>query len=304
MKLRDSLLIVLIFAALIISCSRGGEKVRLGILPAIDTLPLLVAETEGLFKAEGLDVELVMFSSALEKEAAVSASALHGSFGDPVTALMSLKNPVRIRILTEASRTGGSRMFAIVASPESSVKSIKEIGRRHVTISSGSIIEFFLDELSDLYKVNPGKLEVKGIPLRYQMLMTRQVDFAMLPEPMVSKAVLEGATVIADDMSLDVTATVISFREDFLEKNPGFAESFTAAYNKSIKMINNHPEKYRSLLVSRLRLPEELKESFTIPVYNEVRVPPEKDIKRVYNWMKNKGLVEAPLEYEKIIWKQ
>ena len=298
--------VVFIFLVFIFSnsCVKKDNTVKIGILPAIDSLPLLVAETEGLFKDEGLDVELVMFSSALEKEAAVSASALHGSFGDPVTALLTLKSPVDIRIITESSRTGKNRMFALVASPKSSVKNIKEIGSRYAAISSGSIVEFLLVELSALNNISPRKLEVKGIPLRYQMLMTGQVDLAMLPEPIVSKAVMDGARVIADDRSLNVTATVVSFRSDFLESSPSFSKSFTAAYNKSVKLINSQPGEYRDLMVSRLRLPEDLKEKFVIPHYNDVRVPPEKDITRIYSWLKRKGLVDVPLEYENIIWKQ
>lgn len=290
-----------------LSCSKGGDKIKLGILPAIDSLPLIVAETEGLFIEEGLDVEIVMFSSALEKEAALLSSALHGAFGDPVTALLTIKSPVDIRIFTESSRTGKNRMFALVAAPGSNADSFESAAGRQIAISSGTAIEFFLDELSMLNNVNPDKLqklEVKGIPLRYQMLMTGQIEFAMLPEPLVSKAEKDGARVIADDLSLDVTATVISFRGDFLHKHKEFAKGFQRAYNKSVNLINTCPDKYRDLMVSRLRLPEELKESFVIPGYNEVRSPSEKDITRVYSWMKTRGLIKVPLKYEKIIWKQ
>lgn len=290
-----------------LSCSKGGSKVRLGILPAIDSLPLIVAETEGLFKDEGLDIEIVMFASALEKDAALLSSALHGVFGDPVTALLTLKSPLDIRIFTESSRSGKNRMFGLVASPGSSASSFESVKGGLIAIASGTVVEFFLDEISLLNNFNPEKLqklEVKGIPLRYQMLMSGQVEFAMLPEPLVSKAEKDGARVIADDLSLDITATVISLSADFLDQNKDFAKSFTRAYNKSVNLINTHPDKYRDLMVTRLRLPEELKESFAIPVYNEVKVPSEKDITRVYSWMKTKGILEAPLKYEKTIWKQ
>jgi len=303
------LYIIFIFMifVMLLSCSKKGDVIKVGILPAIDSLPLIVAEAEGLFEEEGISLELVMFNSALEKESAVLSSALHGSFGDMVTALLTLKSGKDVRIFTESSRTGNSRMFALVAAPGSSVKGIKSAGREQIAVSSGSVIEFFLDEIAALNNVDTGtlrKLEVKGIPLRYQMLMSGQVSLAMLPEPLVSKAEKEGARIIADDLSLDVTATVISFRGDFLEKNRSFAESFTKAYNKSINLINTNPDKFRDLMVSRLRLPEELKESFKVPRYNEVNPPSERDILQVYSWMKSKGLVEAPLEYDKIIWKQ
>ncbi|MFA5520000.1 MAG: ABC transporter substrate-binding protein [Spirochaetota bacterium] len=298
---------VILLIVFSLSCSKGGNKVKLGILPAIDSLPLIVAETEGLFEDEGLDIEIVMFASALEKEAAFLSSALHGVFGDPVTALLALKSPLDTGIFTESSRSGKNRMFGLVASPGSNARSFESVKRGQIAIASGTVVDFFLDEISLFNNFNPEKLqklEVKGIPLRYQMLMSGQVEFAMLPEPLVSKAERDGARVIADDLSLDITATVISFRRDLLEKNENFAKSFTRAYNKSVNLINTYPDKYRNLMVARLRLPEELKEDFAITVYSEVRVPSEKDITRVYSWMKKKGILEVPLKYEKTIWKQ
>lgn len=304
---RFFLLLILMIFLLLFSCSKGGSKIKIGILPAIDSLPLVAAEAEGLFREEGLDLELVMFNSAIEKESAVLSSALHGSFGDMVTALLAFKSGKDVRIFTESSRTGRSRMFALVASPGSGLKDFKSVSAKQIAISSGSVIEFFLDGIAGSKGIKPEslrKLEVKGIPLRYQMVMSGQVKLAMLPEPLASKAEKEGASVIADDRGLDVTATVISFRGDFLENNPSFVKSFTAAYNKSVNMINSNPEKYRELLVSRLRLPEELKESFPMPRYNEVNPPSERDIEQVYTWMKKKGLLGRLPEYEKIIWKQ
>lgn len=298
---------IIMILVMLLSCSKKGDKIKVGILPAIDSLPLVVADAEGLFRAEGIDLELLMFNSALEKESAVLSSALHGSFGDMVTALLTLKSGKDVRIFAESSRTGRNRMFALVASPGAGLKGIKSAPAEQIAISSGSVIEFFLDEIAGLKGIKPEslrKLEVKGIPLRYQMVMSGQVKLAMLPEPLVSKAEKEGAIVIADDRGLDVTATVISFRGDFLENNPSFAKSFTTAYNKSVNMINSSPEKYRELLVSRLRLPGELMESFPMPRYSEVNPPLEKDIQQVYTWMKGKGLLEKLPDYEKIIWKQ
>ncbi|MCK5836350.1 MAG: hypothetical protein KAH09_03705, partial [Desulfobacula sp.] len=62
-------LLVVIFslAAGIVS----AETFRMGILPVIDTLPLQVGVTEGYFEAENLDVKLVSFSSAMERNTAM-----------------------------------------------------------------------------------------------------------------------------------------------------------------------------------------------------------------------------------------
>lgn len=46
------------------------------------------------------------------------------------------------------------------------------------------------------------KVEVKKIPLRFQMLMEGKVKAAMLPEPLASLAIFQGAKKIEGDYGL------------------------------------------------------------------------------------------------------
>jgi len=47
---------VLLIAALLLGCAQSGqpEKIRVGILPIEDSLPVVIAEESGLFKKMGL----------------------------------------------------------------------------------------------------------------------------------------------------------------------------------------------------------------------------------------------------------
>ena len=78
-------------------------------------------------------------------------------------------------------------------------------------------------------------------------------------------------------------------------------EKFIKAYNKSVVMINSSPDKFKDLMVSRLRLPADIKDSYKAPVFNEAKLPAEKDVMLVYSWMKKNGMISIPVEYEKLI---
>ena len=56
-----------------------SAPLKLGVLPAADTIVLHVAADEGLFAKQGLEVEIVPFQSALELGAAMRAGALSRS---------------------------------------------------------------------------------------------------------------------------------------------------------------------------------------------------------------------------------
>ena len=300
------LLIIAVLLFLFSSCKGENGKIKLGILPVIDTLPLIVADSENIFKAEGIDVELVVFNSALEKESALTSGSLDGSFGDLITSLLHLKNGTETKLVIESSHTSkNNRMFALLASPDSGIDSLDEIRDEEVAISMGSIIEFFLDRILVSKGIEPSKIkrvEVKAIPVRMQMLMSNSLKLALIPEPLASKAVKDGAKVLADDTGMDTTATIIIFRKSFLSKNSEAMKKFFAAYNKSVERINSNPEKYKDIMVSKMRLPADIKDSYRVPVYNTARLPLEKDIMLVYDWMKSKGMLTQPVEYSRITW--
>jgi NitT/TauT family transport system substrate-binding protein len=305
MKSRFLLLIISLILFSGLSCKEDSKKIRIGILPVIDALPLAAAEAEGIFKREGLDVELVIFNSALERDSAFTAGTLDGAFGDLINFFLMVKNGIDTKLVCESYHTSaGSAMFGLMASPESSIKNVKDIKNEQIAISRGTIIDFFLDQIAASKNISPeslNKLEVKAIPVRYQMLITGSVKLALLPEPLVSKALKDGAKLIADDRELDTTATVIMFKNDFIKKNSTLMKKFISAYNSSVRTINSNPEKFKNLMVSKLRLPADIKDSYKVPVFSEAALPTEKGVMQVYEWMRKNGMISIPVEYKKLI---
>lgn len=305
MKSKVVLPVLFAFLLSITSCKENNRIIKIGILPVIDTLPLVVADSEGFFKNEGLDVELVIFNSALERDAAFTAGTLDGAFGDLINFFLLVKNGIDTRLVCESYHTSGKGiMFGLMASPGSSVKNISEIKKEQIAISRGSIIDFFLDQIALSKDVSPdslNKLEVKTIPVRYQMLISGSVKLALLPEPLVSKGLKDGAKLIADDRGLDTTATVVMFKKDFIDENSVQLKKFIKAYNSSVRAINGTPGKFRNLMLTRLRLPADIKDTFKTPVFNEAVIPAEKDVMLVYSWMKKNGMISIPVEYKNLI---
>ena len=113
-------LLFAVVAALIFSVSAHaeGNTIRFGILPVIDTLPLQVAVKDGLFTKHGLEVELVGFMSALERDTAMQTGQIDGYFGDLIATYMLIHQGVPMRIaLTSWRTTPGYPMFGIALSP-------------------------------------------------------------------------------------------------------------------------------------------------------------------------------------------
>ena len=278
--------------------SAAAEPLRMGILPVIDTLPLQVGVTEGYFKAEHLDVELISFASAMERNTAMQSGQLDGFFGDMPATLLLVKNKIPVRFLTISYATDKKqRMFGLMLSPQS--PRAREKDNITVAISKASIIEYLLDRFRQLPETHTMPLEaveIKRMPLRLQMLLTGKIDAALLPEPMASLAETRGAKPIVTDQGLDMPLTVLNIHTD----KSHVAASFLRAYARSVNAVNQTPKKYRTLMTKTCRIPVDLVDTFPMYRYPAPRIPTKDEVRQVQDWMMQKGLLHHPIPYERL----
>ena len=97
--MRREIAITLILIAIAIACcgcitntnkEEGGSsivatKIKIGLMPDEATLPYYVAAQEGIFTNHGLDVEIIPFQSAMERDSALIAGEIDGGGNDPVS---------------------------------------------------------------------------------------------------------------------------------------------------------------------------------------------------------------------------
>jgi NitT/TauT family transport system substrate-binding protein len=280
----------------------GKIAVSLGVLPVIDALPLIVATERGFFEEEGVTVKLLYFTSALERDVALQSGRLDAYFGDLLNTLLLINSGQHLSLVTTVVRTDPrQRMFALLAAPRSRISRMEDLEGGEVAISRASVIEYLLDRMvaqSAAQAVRIKKLEVRAIPIRYQMLMAGQVKAALLPEPLAAKAELEGARVLADDRTLNITLTVVALKSEVLSRHPGLSARFLRAYKRAVEAIDAHPEGFMDLLAERTQLPASLKGRFRVPVFPNPEKPRKQDVLSIEEWLLKRGLVFGATPYE------
>ena len=306
MKFRS--LCVILIAILLLGCAgKPAENVtiKFGILPIEDALPVVVAEREGLFKKHGINVEIVKFNSALERDSALMAKEVDAVITDPLAVILLRSEGYDIGVVSLClGKTPQEGVFAILASPNSSIDSIEDLNGKRIAISSNTIIEFVTDVLLLRYNVSYEKVEVRKIPLRLRMLLDNKIDAATLPEPLASYAVSKGAKLIISDAMVDesITQTVIAFRGDFVRDHKDVVEKFIEAYAEAVERINDNPQKYRSLFVEIARVPKEIADSYPMPKYPKPEKFPKDFYERYLNWALRKGLIEREIPYSEAVY--
>ncbi len=268
--------------------------IRVAVLPDADSLPLLVADAEGRFAAEGLSVRIVPFKTAVERDAALQAGAVDAAVSDLLAAALAAQAGFEVRV---ASLTDGR--YGIVSAPGSGITEASQLAGLSIGISTNTIIEYAVDSLlrrSGLAPQSIRALAVPRIPVRMELLLAGQLKAACLPEPLLTAARMRGAPLIAASDDAGLHAGVLLFSKAVLDGRGSEVAAFFRAYWKAAQAINANNEAYRDFLVDKAGFPEETRASYKFVRYERPRLPAEKDISDVLAWMRLKGILTARIE--------
>jgi NitT/TauT family transport system substrate-binding protein len=287
--------------------AQSGEKtkMRFGTLPVLQSLPLYVARDKGFFGKAGVDVELIPFNTAAEKDIALTTKNIDGYFGDLFTPIVMKSNGRDVRIVaTNYDTSHDRRMFAVLGKPGSAYGSVKDLAGVPVAVSSNSVIDFVTFKLLTAAGVSPSEvqtIESKNIGLRMQMLLSGQVEAATLPEPLVTAAAAKGAPVLADDAGIPESQTILLFTGTFIEKHPEAVKAFLNAVSEASRLTNSQPDAVRPIMVKHVRLPKPLKDKYPVPRFPDLHAPKADTVRTAVGWLKDRGVLNKRVTYKELV---
>ncbi|TVQ25597.1 MAG: hypothetical protein EA383_07840 [Spirochaetaceae bacterium] len=305
MKITSRCFVVLLLLLLMPGLSlHGGEhgSLRLGLMPAVNSIPLLVAQSEGFFTVEGVSVELEMFRDQLYRETSLQTGRIDGSVSDLVNAVNAWYNGFPVQV---ASRTDG--LFALLTSARSGIESIDAWptrGRVQLGALQDSVIFYEAYRMLGEHGIGPERLDLVPtfqIPQRMEMLLQGQLQAAMLPEPVAFLAASQGAHVILDTRMLESTATVMLFTPDAMRSKAQAIRAFFRAYNRAVDAVNASPDSFRDVIVADGEFPPPVRDTMVIPVFEHARVPTEAEFDHLVDWMRNSGMISRRPAYRDIV---
>lgn len=273
--------------------AHAADKLKLGVLPAADSIILHAAKENGSFAAHGLDVEIVPFQSALELGAAMRAGSLDGHFGDIINVLMQNENGVpQVIVATTSHSTPSARFFGLAVSPKSSAQSLADLKGKPCSIGRATIVEFVLDKLLEREGAAGllDKRDIRQIPVRLQMLLAGQIESALLPEPLLSLVEGQGARVLLDDRELGLPLAVIALRKSDDEGFADRAARFRAALAEEAARINADPDACKAMMQRLRLLSPQAAPHYAMLRFDEkitpLGLPSEDAIRHYAEWMK------------------
>jgi len=290
---------LVILVLLIVGTFPAAAALKVGILPDADSIPLIVAEEEGFFAENGLEIEIVSFNNPIERDSALQANAIDGAISDVLSILFFVDNGQNVKI---TSLTNGR--YVLLSGKDTEIRDYEDLKNVEIAISSNTIIEYITDRLvktNGLEDEEIAKVAIPKIPVRLQMLEAGKVKAACLPEPLASVLIKNGANKIGESTELGEAPGIMLFKEQAIEKKEKEIEAFYTAYSKAVELLNEDSDRYRDLLIEKAGFPEEIKESFVFPEYDKAHLPQKNTVDLVIDWMERKDLVEGEYKFQDII---
>lgn len=285
-------------------CAGGAapDTLRIGVLPILDALPMLVAEQQGAFEQYGVEVEFVSAASAAERDQLLQAGKIDGFITDLVALALYNREAPRVAAVRYAmTPTSSFAQFRVMAARESGISRPEELADVEIGISEGTIIEYVTDRMLEAEGLSPGEIEtlaVPKIPERMALLRSGELDAATLPEPLGSLALQDGAVVVVDDTRhIETSCSVYAFRKETLLGSPEAVRNFLKAVSQASEAINQDKDRWSDLLAEENLVPEPLMGSYGLPNYPSDETPSQAQFADAVAWLQETGRLSGEPSY-------
>lgn len=313
-RTRTLKLIIFLITVVVLSACSGENNadnavenvsLKIGTMPSIDAFPLVVAKENGYFTNHNLDVEIVVFQSPVERDAALQSGQIDGTVTDIVSAALVLDGGTDVKITSVTSGvTPAEGPFAIMAAPNSGIQSVADLKGKSIGVSTNTVIEYVTEGLIVEGGLAPNDVEmtmVAKIPLRMEMVLNGQIAAGTFPEPMITYLESKGAVRVADDTNTDLSQAVLVMTDKAIQEKSNGLKRFYTAYAEAVQSINKEPEKYRELFVKEVRVPDEVKTIIEVPTFSAPQNPTEAQVNNVLQWLNKKALLQSTLNYSDLV---
>jgi NitT/TauT family transport system substrate-binding protein len=288
------------------------DKIRVAYNMYVDDLPFYVALEEGMWKKEGLDVELVRMESSADIIAAtVKGDIQTGSF-DLLSAFLAVRKGLPIKIYAWFGHTHKGTACGIHVDKAGDVKKIEDLKGKRITTSGNILPEMMLREALTQHNMTINDLKtLKGIRIDAAMqqeaaLRSAGVDGTVTCDPVATMLEMHGASrrlVSFNDVIPGYIFSGIFFNTNYVKDHPEEVKAFIRGVLQAFKYIKNNEEKARPWIAKyahvdmNVAMKSALREFTGDGREPEAQIIKQRDLMIKYGYLDEKVPVDKVVDY-------
>ena len=233
------------------------EKVTLGMSGWTGFQPLKLAELAGIFKKNGVDIE-IRFIPPVQRSAALAAGSLNAAATTVDQHIVWTSAGINTQQVALIDKSNGGDGLAV----RNNINSVKELKGKTVNVDGPGTVQHFM--LSYILEKNGMSIQdvirvTLGAQPAAQAFVTGQSDAAVTYEPYLSsvRAKPDAGKILVTSKEYPVVIDVLVFKKDFIAKNPKVVKATVDSFFEALEMIKSDPKKAYELMGSTVKQPGE-----------------------------------------------
>jgi NitT/TauT family transport system substrate-binding protein len=304
---------VIILLLMTAESALSAEKVKIGYLRIVNSLPTFVAVEKGLFDEEGLKVELIPFESGTLIIDALVTGRIDANACSAITGFWFAAQgaPDRFKIfLAYGTPSRKNPAFVAIVKKDSPLRDLKDLkGKRVGTYPGASSVE--LGKAIIRTQMDPEGIIFQEVPptILISALAAGQIDAFFAPEPMGMIAISQGVGrhLVEEPLGLlglekGFAGAGFGFSAQFLGENPGVAKKVKAVYYKAVDVIDKDRKACRPLLMKYLDLPESVAMNIPLQTWMKIETLDKESTQKYFDLLYNEGAFKKKVDTTKLYY--
>jgi len=135
----------------------------------------------------------------------------------------------------------------------------------------------------------------------FKSLLKDEVEIALFREPFITYSMKRGGRILLDDSLKALGISVILFSNEFINRNRESVKKFLFGYEQAVLSLNYQPDQSRPLLLEKGGLPKEIRNQYSMPIFEGANAPDEFEVAPVLEWLVKNGLISKPIPYKNLV---
>ena len=243
----------MIAATLLALPALAQEKVVLGMSGWTGFQPLKLAELAGIFKKNGVDIE-VRFIPPVQRSAALASGALNAAATTVDQHIVWTSAGIPTVQVALIDKSNGGDGLAV----RNNINSIKELKGKSVNVDGPGTVQHFM--LSYILEKNGMSIQdvirvTMAAQPAAQAFVAGQGDAALTYEPYLStvRAKPDAGKILVTSNEYPVVVDVLVFKREFIEKHPKIVKATVESFFEALDMIKREPARAHELMGSTVK---------------------------------------------------
>lgn len=278
--------------------------ITVGTLPAGDYAPLYIAQQEGYFEEEGLEVTIEIIAGGAVGVTQLVSGELDFTSATWGNTLVAVSQGLEIQVVREGTDANKEGINGLIVQADGPIQSVEDLRGQTVSVNTlASATEVQIRDCLASEGLEPGDYELVEVafPDAAAAVSQGRIAAGFVPEPFITIGASQGLEPlfypsVCNERQSELPLINWNVSKSFADQNPAVVAAFVRAMDKATKLAIDDEQVVRDILPTFTTLTPELAAEIILPSFVESSEPDLDGAEKMMELLVEYGLMDEPLD--------